>query len=276
MKWIPKSSVAVPVPFALMLRDSPSFSSLGGASLAARASFIDTVDPRTRVVAAVVFSVGIAAADSLLATGFAVLTAIAGAILVHMRPRVVMKRLVPVNLFALVLVLLLPIATGHSMVFTCGPIHYSQEGLLLALEIALKANAIVLWMIVLLGSLDLITLGHALRHMMIPEKLVHLLLFSVRYVDVLHAEYLRLRRAMKMRGFRPRINAHTYRTFGFLVGMLLVRSLDRSERIVAAMKCRGFRGQFYLLDHFAFSRRDLWFVSAAILVLSLLAVLELS
>ena len=61
---------------------------------------------------------------------------------------------------------------------------------------------------------------------------------------------------MKMRGFRPRMNWHTYRTYGYLVGMLLVRSLERSERIVAAMKCRGFRGRFYLLDHFAFSSAD--------------------
>jgi cobalt/nickel transport system permease protein len=58
--------------------------------------------------------------------------------------------------------------------------------------------------------------------------------------------------------------------------MLLVRSLDRSERIVAAMKCRGFRGRFYLLDHFAFSRRDGWFISAAVSVLVMLAVLEWS
>jgi cobalt/nickel transport system permease protein len=50
--------------------------------------------------------------------------------------------------------------------------------------------------------------------------------------------------------------------------MLLVRSFDRAERIVAAMKCRGFRGHFYLLDHFAMTRADLPFavVSTAILL----------
>jgi cobalt/nickel transport system permease protein len=56
--------------------------------------------------------------------------------------------------------------------------------------------------------------------------------------------------------------------------MLLVRSLDRSERIIAAMKCRGFRGRFYLLDHFAFSRRDIWFALALILALASLALVE--
>ena len=49
-----------------------------------------------------------------------------------------------------------------------------------------------------------------------------------------------------------------------LVGMLLVKSFDRADRIVAAMKCRGFRGRFYVLHHFAFARRDLLFGVASL------------
>jgi cobalt/nickel transport system permease protein len=108
----------------------------------------------------------------------------------------------------------------------------------------------------------------------VPDKLTHLLLFTVRYLDVLHREYLRLWAAMKTRGFRPRVNRHTYRSYSYLVGMLLVRSFDRSERVVAAMKCRGFRGRFYLLDHFALSRSDLPFCIASSVVLLVLILLE--
>ncbi len=93
-------------------------------------------------------------------------------------------------------------------------------------------------------------------------------------MDVLHREYLRLRAAMKARGFRPRLDRHTYRSFGYLVGMLLVRSLDRAERIAAAMKCRGFRGHFFMLDHFAFSRRDVSFCIASLAFLLLLIFVE--
>jgi cobalt/nickel transport system permease protein len=107
-----------------------------------------------------------------------------------------------------------------------------------------------------------------------PEKLAHLLLFTVRYIDVLRREYGRLRLAMRVRGFRPRMSLHTYRAYGCLVGMLLARSLERSERIVAAMKCRGFRGRFYLLDHFTFSPRDLGFAAGASAVLAAVAFLE--
>lgn len=237
---------------------------------------MDSVDPRARIATAVPFSIMVAAANDLLTLGIAAAMALLGTWITGMRLRGAVKRLVPVNVFALILILLLPLSSGQSPLFAFGPVQYSKEGLLLAVGIALKANAIVLWIMLLLGTLDIITLGHALRHLGVPEKLTHLLLFTVRYLDVLHGEYVRLRTAMKMRGFRPRVSAHTYRSYGYLVGMLLVRSLDRSESIVAAMKCRGFRGRFYLLDHFAFSRRDAWFIAAAILVLVLLAVLEWS
>ncbi|MCV6598747.1 MAG: energy-coupling factor transporter transmembrane protein EcfT, partial [Mangrovicoccus sp.] len=106
-----------------------------------------------------------------------------------------------------------------------------------------------------------------------PETLVHLLMFTIRYIDVLRAEYLRLRAAMKVRGFRPGTNWHSYRSLGYLVGMMLVRAIERSERILGAMKCRGFSGQLLLLQDFALTRRDHVFAAGLLLLcMALLAV----
>jgi cobalt/nickel transport system permease protein len=236
----------------------------------------DRIDPRTRILTAAAFSVLVAVVHDFAALGLALGVSALLAIFARLRIVDLLKRLVPVNVFVLVLLLLLPWAASGSPLVEVGSIRYTREGLLLALVIALKANAIMLALVVLLGTLDLVTLAHALSHLRVPEKLIHLLLFSVRYLDVLHREYLRLRAAMKVRGFQPRVNRHTYRSFGYLVGMLLVRSLDRSERIVAAMKCRAFRGRFYLLDHFAFSAGDAWFAAAWLAVLASLALVEWS
>jgi cobalt/nickel transport system permease protein len=125
-----------------------------------------------------------------------------------------------------------------------------------------------------LGTLDAVVLVHALSHLRLPDKLTQLLLFTVRYIDVLHGEYVRLSAAMKVRGFRPRVDRHTYRSYGHLLGMLLVRSLDRAERVVDAMKCRGFRGHFHLFGHFHFTRRDMPFCLAAATVLLALVLVQ--
>jgi cobalt/nickel transport system permease protein len=196
--------------------------------------------------------------------------------LAGIKARAALARLAPLNLFMLLVLLIVPLGTHGTPLATFGNWEYSQEGLRLAAAVALKGNAIVLAIMALVASMDVIVLGHALHHLGVPEKLVHLMLFSVRYFDVLRREYLRLAAALKVRGFRPRMNGHTYRAYGYLVGMLLVRSLDRSERIVAAMKCRGFRGRFYLLDHFAFSRRDACFAIISAVLVVVLAWVELA
>jgi cobalt/nickel transport system permease protein len=138
----------------------------------------------------------------------------------------------------------------------------------------MKTNAVVLAVTALLGTMEAPVLGHALHHLRVPGKLVHLLLFSIRYLEVLQQEHRRLHAAMIVRGFRPRMDRHTYRCYGYLAGMLLVRSVGRAERILTAMRCRGFIGRFYLLDHFAFSRRDLPFIAGTLLTVIVVGIFE--
>jgi cobalt/nickel transport system permease protein len=241
-------------------------------------SIIHRVDPRARILLTVAFVLLIVAARRFEVLGAALAVAVAGVFVARLPLGRVLGRLVPLNLLMLMLALVLPLTASGAPWFHLGPLPVAGDGLLLAAKIALKGNAILLVLMALLGTLEITVLGHALSHLWVPDKLNHLFLFTVRYIAVFQREYRRLAAAMKIRGFRPRMSRHTYRTYGYLVGMLLVRSFDRSERIAAAMKCRGFRGRFYLLDHFGFSRHDLPFCiasSAVLLVLILLEVLLL-
>lgn len=235
---------------------------------------LDRVDPRSRILAALAFSLLVAVANRPAAVLVALAVAAGCAALSGLPISTIARRMTPVNVFMLLLVALMPLTSGGREIGSLGPLRYGEEGLRLALIIAVKGNAIVLMLVALLGSLDVTTVGHALSHLHVPDKLTHLLLFTIRYLDVLRREYARLHGAMKLRGFRPKANMHTYRTYAHLIGMLLVRSLDRSERVVAAMKCRGFRGHFYLLDHFHFSRRDIPFALVSVVAIAALGCLE--
>jgi cobalt/nickel transport system permease protein len=238
-------------------------------------AYLSGVDPRAKLLAAVAFSV----LAALLQTMPAMLAALAASIAVWsfsgIPPKTVVKRLLPLNGVFLFLAICLPLTTPGDSIRVFHHLELSRSGLLLSAVIALKGNAILLMMIALLGTMNPVTLGHVLSHLRVPQKLSLLLLFTIRYLDVLHCEYSRLRAAMRVRAFRPGMNRHTYRAFGYLAGMMLVRSLDRSERILAAMKCRGFDGRFYLLDHFAFTKKDLPFCLISTLVFGLLLWMEL-
>jgi cobalt/nickel transport system permease protein len=236
--------------------------------------YVARIDPRVRIIAAVVFSLIVAEIRGYPALSIALAAAMSAGTISGLSLVTILKRLLPLNLLMLLLAILLPVSLPGKSMIAIGPVCFSLEGLLLVAKMALKGNAIVLAILVLVGTMEVNTLGHALSHLRVPKSLIHLLLFTVRYLDVLHREYLRLRAAMQVRGFRPRMDRHTYHNLGNLLGMLLVRGYDRSERILAAMKCRGFQGRFYLLDHFSFHRRDVCFSLVSALVLLIILVAE--
>jgi cobalt/nickel transport system permease protein len=243
------------------------------AGVASRFCDIRHIDPRARIVVAVVFSLITAEVRSFAALAVALAASLTVAAFSGFPAKTLARRLLPLNILILLLAIWLPLSISGKPVAAIGPVCFSQQGLLLAAKIAIKGNAIVLAVLVLIGTMEVNTLGHALSHLRVPAVLAHLFLFTVRYIDVLHVEYTRLRGAMKVRCFRPRMDRHTYRSLGNLLGMILVRGYDRSERILAAMKCRGFQGRFYLLDHFTFQRRDVVFSYISVLIfLTIMAV----
>ncbi len=223
---------------------------------AAGDSPVHRMDPRSRVLLAALFSVVTALAD-----GFATLwTALGMALLLVLLARLpwaaLLRRLLPVWGFLLLLWLVLPLTHAGAPAFSLGPLTATHEGLRLAGRITLKSNAILLALTAWVGTLDLITLGHSLNRLRCPERIVHLLLLTYRYVFVLEGEYQRLLRAAKIRGFKPGTNLHTYRTYAYLLGMLFVKASARAERVHLAMRCRGFKGRFHSLHRFRDSREN--------------------
>jgi len=236
-------------------------------------SFIHRLDPRVRIVTAFAFALLVALGQRPLPLLAALCAAIMLIALARLRPRQLAWQLAAVNVFLLILWITLPLSTAGETIARIGPAALSREGVMLAFVITLKCNAIVLASTALLATMDVVRMGHALHHLKLPEKLIHVFLFTVRYFDLLHREYHKLSSAMRVRCFHPRMNRHTYRAFGHLVGMLLVRSFDRSERVLAAMKCRGFNGRLYILNHFRLHSRDLIFACLSTAALAALGVM---
>jgi cobalt/nickel transport system permease protein len=213
-------------------------------------SAVHRLDPRIRIASAVIYSCATALCRELPAL-FAALILSAGLVaLARLRTIEVLKRLLVVNGLVLFIWAVLPFTFPGEALFRLGPFNAAREGVELAAQITLKSNAIVLALIALVATMPFATAGHALHRLRVPDKIVHLLLMTYRYIFVLEQEYLRLARAAAIRGFRPGTNLHTYRTYAYLVGMLFVKAVDRAERVRQAMLCRGFKRTFYSLQEF--------------------------
>ncbi len=226
------------------------------------------IDPRTAIVASVAMAivvVSLGAPGPLLGANGA---AIGLALVAHLPLGRTLRRVAVVDTFMIVTLLTLPFTVAGTPAFAVGPWTASLEGLWQAAAIGLKTNAVLISVLALVGTLEPVTLGHALARLRLPGALVHVLMFTVRYVDVLGDEYRRLRTAMAARAFRPRNSRHTWRSYGYLVGMLLVRSVERAERVLAAMKCRGYTGRLHLLEDLRFGRGDILFAAVTGLLLA--------
>lgn len=237
-------------------------------------SVIHRLDPRVKIISTVLFSMVIALSDAwpVLIAGLVVAFILVLKTGLHLSQ--IFSRVALVNVFILFLWLFLPFSYPGRPFLNLGPLTASIEGIFYALTITVKSNTIILTIIALLSTSTIFSLVHALRHLYVPEKLVNLFFFTFRYFQVIHQEYLRLRAAMKVRCFKPRTSMHTYRSVAYLIGMLLVRGFDRSERVYQAMVCRGYQGRLWILDHFTLNNRDIIFLTIMTLVSILLAVCQ--
>ena len=229
-----------------------------GASLAHR------LDPRGKIVVAGLFAVLMAVSQSYAATLAGLGLALIWLALARLPVKKVVARLLVVNSFIFFLWLVLPLTYPGEVVWRLGPLAATRQGLVFTGLITLKSNAIIIALIALVATMPVVTLGQAMHNLRLPDKLCHLLLFTYRYLYVFEQEFRRLVLAMKIRGFRPGTNMHTYRSYAYLAAMLLVRSYDRADRVFQGMLCRGFHGTFYSLRTFSWQRRD-WLFGATFL-----------
>jgi cobalt/nickel transport system permease protein len=238
-------------------------------------SALQRIDPRLRLAAAATFATVVAVSydPAALMTALAVSALLAA--LARLPAKVVAARLLVVNGLVVLLWVMLPFTFPGESLLRIGPLSASREGVLLAAQVTLKSNAIVLAFMSLVATLPPATIGHALHRMRVPDKIVHLLLMTYRYIFVLEEEYQRLARAACIRGFRAGTDLHTYRTYAYLVGMLFVRAADRAERVRNAMLCRGFRRRFHSLQEFRTTEWDIVFAAAMAAVVVVMAALEL-
>jgi len=237
-------------------------------------SQIHRLDPRLKIVFATLYSFIVALSNEFAAIVAALILSSLLLGLACLNLREVAKRVALVNGLILFFWLVVPMTFEGEALFYLGPFAVTREGVLLCARITLKSNAILLAFIALVASTSIATLGHALNRLGVPEKIVHLLLLTYRYLFVIEKEYRRLKRAAELRGFRPQTNMHTYKTFAYFMGMLFVQSSARAERVHQAMLCRGFKGKFYCLREFSFSRLDLTWSAFMIIAIIGLEILE--
>ena len=98
----------------------------------------------------------------------------------------------------------------------------------------------------------------ALEKLKVPKIFVVQLLFLHRYMFVLVDEAARIFRARSLRSFGG--EGYGMKSFGSIVGQLLLRTIDRAQRIYLAMSCRGFEGHVHVMRSHKIGSREIGFI----------------
>jgi len=204
-------------------------------------SLIHRWDARWKLVAFALFVLAAAAVDhpwiALLALGIS-----CAALLPCGLPfRLVLRRMAVVHFFLIPCVVILSLTAPGDPV-RIGFVTWSHQGMVLASTLYLRALAIVTASLVLIYSTPMNTLLRAGERLRIPNVLIQIALLTYRYLFTLGWELDRIRLALVTRGFRYRTSRQTYRTLANVVGVMLVHSLERADRVYRAMQCRGYSG----------------------------------
>jgi cobalt/nickel transport system permease protein len=118
--------------------------------------------------------------------------------------------------------------------------HGFRQGGWLMLTVVLKGCLSFCLLVWLTNTTPFDQLLKAMRQLGVPKLFIATLSFMYRYVFVLFDELNRMRRARQARTFVGR-RIPDPRASAQLLGMVLLRALDRAERVHAAMLARGWR-----------------------------------
>jgi cobalt/nickel transport system permease protein len=96
--------------------------------------------------------------------------------------------------------------------------------------------------VILMATTPSSRLFASMRKIGVPKALVTVLMLGIRYLTLIAGEAGRMARAYRLRARSDK--GILMKDMGSFVGQLLLRSVDRAERVYAAMKLRGYDGEF--------------------------------
>ncbi|HXH80200.1 cobalt ECF transporter T component CbiQ [Nocardioides sp.] len=152
----------------------------------------------------------------------------------YLAPRMVIE--LPFAAFAL----LMPFVAEGPRIEVLG-LEVSELGLDAGLTLLAKGSIGVLASLTLAATTEPQDVLRGLDRLGMPDLIVSIMGFMIRYVDVVTGELSRMLVAMRSRGCDPR-SPRQWPALARAMGALFIRSYERGERVHLAMLSRGYDG----------------------------------
>jgi cobalt/nickel transport system permease protein len=231
-------------------------------ALATRVTALSGVDPRAKILATLAFILAVVSFDRytvLALLPFALFPVAVGA-LGEVPARLIARKLLLASPFALMIGIFNPLLDRAALVDLFGV--SLAGGWVSFTSILLRFTLTVAAALVLIATTGFDQVCTGLAQLGVPKIFTTQLLFLQRYADVLAGEAARMNAARELRSCgQRRLSLSVY---GTLLGHLLLRSLERAQRIHLAMISRGFDGELRSLCRQGWRRADTVFLTGCV------------
>lgn len=238
-------------------------------------SLISRWDDRWKLITFIILIFAIAFTRSFRAMGLGVILTTLITSISGMSFRNIKKAIYPpftLLLFMSPFILLTP---GNTLLAGWGIFGIYREGLVLMGTIALKSMTIFLIFAVMMATSDAAKMMHAMKAIGIPGDLVSILISTYRYIFLYREDLKKLMTAARIRGFSLQKGMRHALTSADILLTLIIRSYEQSQRVDAAMRLRGFTGDYRTMERFHTQPADIILFLAVTVGSTLIICLEI-
>ena len=156
-------------------------------------------------------------------------------------PPIYLAKRMAIEIPFVVFAVLVPFVAQGPQVQVLG-LGLSEPGLVAAGGLLMKGTLGVLASLTLAATTEPEDVLRGLERLRMPDLIVQIMGFMIRYLDVVTGEMGRMLTAMRSRGCDPRSPRH-WPALARSLGAIFIRSYERGERVHLAMLSRGYTGR---------------------------------
>ena len=207
-----------------------------------RHSIVHHLEPQVKILAMFLFIIVCVATPSHFWQAFVVYgLLVLGTILIAQLPLKVVARRSLIELPFVFFAIMMPIFGSGERVEVLG-VSLSRLGIESGASILVKGTFGVLCAVCLSATTPAREILRGLERLRLPNLLVQIVSFMIRYVNVVSDEMARMKIARLSRGFQAQ-GVRSWRFLANVAGALFIRSYERGERVYLAMLSRGYSGK---------------------------------
>lgn len=219
-------------------------------------SVVHRLPAHVKIVATLCFVVAVVATPAVAYPAFAAYALLLGlALRIAGVPAAAVARHLLIEIPFVLFALMLPFVAGGDQVQVLG-VGLSVTGLEGAWNLLAKATLGVTASLVLAATTTPQALVQGLQRLRLPQLLVTIIAFMIRYADIVAGELARMRVARESRAFVGR-GPRCWPVLTRSAGALFIRCYERGERVHLSMLSRGYAGRLLISGDRAATAREL-------------------